>query len=298
MRVEECEVEAVEEAASDEGSMLARLDDVIRCKAPFHTQVDKAADLLRSHRELLDNPRGNFRILDGLIEHIESKIFFASDAERLMLDLRKEGDEIKLLNDAYCAWETALEQIFSWRLCNGGASSLHDYRLNNRFQRLLKRETSMLRSRSPKRALFIGSGPFPISAIWLHRILGVPVDGLDVSADAVKVSRDLIDELGLGRSIRVLHEDNASYDVGDYDVIIIALLAKPKLAILDNIYETAKDDCEVICRTSVGPRKVIYEPTVICAEMVSRFTIEDARIVDGNSDDTISSLLLKKSIRR
>jgi len=296
MRIEMCEIDASEDIGSGDESVRTKLNSVLRCKAPFHIHVDKAAELVRTHRELIDNPHANFQLLDTLIEHIESKIFFASNAERLMLELRRDRGDLKLLNEAYCAWETTLEKIFSRRLCNGAASSLHDYRLNNRFQRLLKRETSMLRSSSPKRALFVGSGPFPISAIWLHRILGIPVDGLDVSEDAIIVSRELIGKLGLGDSIRVIHQDSASYDVGAYDVIVIALLAKPKVAILENIHKSAKDDCEIICRTSFGPRTVIYEPTIMSDEMISKFTIEDAWIVEGHSDDTISSLLLRKSL--
>ncbi|HZP66536.1 MAG TPA: nicotianamine synthase family protein [Rudaea sp.] len=296
MQTELCEVDNVDDAVAERGTAGATLETVLRCTSSFHVNVDKAAAVIRANRQLLEHPRQNFAVLDPLISHIESKIFFANAADELVFNLKHNRESVKLLNDAYCAWETALEQIFSKRICLDDANSLNDYRLNSRFQRLLKRETSMLRGRQHKRALFIGSGPFPISSIWLHRLLGIPVDGLDHSFDAVQRSREMLEKLGLDRSISVIHETSHSYDVSAYDVILIALLAKPKMAILENIYASAKDDCEIVCRTSFGLRSVIYEPTVMSPDMLERFSIEDARIISGSSDDTISSLLLKKVV--
>lgn len=275
-----------------------QLDGLLGSKSPLHIHIDQLAGLIRRNRGLVNEPRRNFLILDSLIENLEHRIFHASDADKLMLDLYQNLDNVKLLNDAYCAWETALEQIFSLRMRSEADWFLQDYRLNNRFQRLLQRETSMLRNKQPQRALFIGSGPFPISAIWLHRILRIPVDGLDIVKDAVDGSRELLDKLKLSSAINILHESSESYDVSAYDVIIVALLAKPKLAILNNIFRSAKADCEVICRTSFGARGVIYEPTVLTQDILQKFTVEDTRVVAGNSDDTISSLLLKKSVAR
>jgi hypothetical protein len=288
-----CEVETFEDDVQTRTSLQAELEEVIRCRSPFHVNVEKIAGLLRAIRGLIDDPRTSFAELDALIEHVEARIFFASPAEELAFNVKNRHENVRLINDAYCSWETALEQIFVERLLRGDANSLNDYRLNKRFQRLLKRETSLLRGRHPKRALFIGSGPFPISAIWLHQMLGIPVDGLDVSLDAVERSRELIDRLELSDSIRIIHEPLQHYDVSSYDVILVALLAKPKAAILDNIRNTARPDCEIICRTSFGLRSVIYEPTKVCNEMLERFHIEDARIISGSGDDTISSLLLK-----
>lgn len=286
------EVEDYESVAATPSSLQDELGDVTRCRLPLHVNIKRTASILRANPQLISVPHENFSALDQLIEHIEARIFFASEAEELAFNALNNHDNARIINSAYCAWETELEKIFVERLCQG-ATSLHDYRLNKRFQRLLRRETSLLRNREPKRALFIGSGPFPISAIWLHRIMGIPVDGLDVSLDAAERSRDLIGRLDLSDSIRIIHEESRSYDVSSYDVIMVALLAKPKREILENICNSAKRDCEIVCRTSFGLRSVIYEPTIVSSELLNRFSIEDARIVSGSGDDTISSLLLK-----
>jgi hypothetical protein len=269
------------------------IDELVRCTSSFHESVGKAVQIIREYPMLVSEARDHFHLLDPLIEYLEAKVFLANDVDQLLFGLGYGRDEMELLNNAYCAWETALEQIFVERLC-AGISSLSDYRLNNRFQRLLKREISMLRHRTHRRALFIGSGPFPISAVWLHRYLGIAVDGLDLSVDAVERSRGLIAKLDLKGVINIIHEDSPHYDVSAYDVIIIALLAKPKKLILDNIHASAKPDCEVICRTSSGLRSVLYEPTLISAEILDKFAIGDARVISGTADDTISSLLLNR----
>ncbi len=150
----------------------------------------------------------------------------------------------------------------------------------------------MLETR-PKRVLFIGSGPFPLSAIWLNRILGVSVDGIDVAPAAVRESSSLMASLGLENIIGLRHEPERSYDVSEYDLIVIALLAKPKEQILENIHRTARKDCTVICRTSFGLRSLLYEPTFVSHALLEKFSIQDMRLVQGAADDTVSSLRLR-----
>jgi hypothetical protein len=283
----------VDERVGPTSDCEATIKALVRCTSSLHEGVGKAVQIIRENPLLINRAEEHFHLLDPLIEYLEAKVFLANDVDQLLFGLGYGRDDMELLNNAYCAWETALEQNFVERLC-AGTSSLSDYRLNNRFQRLLKRETSMLRQRNHRRALFIGSGPFPISAVWLHRYLGITVDGLDLSSDAVERSRGLIAKLGLEGSINIIHEDSPHYDVSAYDVIIIALLAKPKKVNLDNIYASAKPDCEVICRTSSGPRSVLYEPTPISPEILSKYSVRDARVISGAADDTISSLLLTR----
>lgn len=270
----------------------AAISALAGCTSSFHEGICNVLEIIRQNPQLIREAETNFHLLDPLVEYLETKVFLANDVDQLLFGPGYSRDDMQSLNNAYCAWETALENIFVERLC-AGFISLSDYRLNRRFQRLLKREISMLSERRHRRALFIGSGPFPISAIWLNKYLGIVVDGLDLSIEAVERSRNLIAVLNLEGSINIIHEESRHYDVGAYDVIIIALLAKPKKVILDNIGASARPDCEVICRTSSGLRSVLYEPMQISLEMLEKYSIADARVVSGANDDTISSLLLR-----
>ncbi|VEL98337.1 nicotianamine synthase-like protein [Alteromonas sp. 76-1] len=261
----------------------------------FDLHIEAAANIIQSNKELVAEPIENFAVLDGLIDHVERKIFNASYADEVTYGVQGSLENEEILNNAYCAWETALEEIFVDKIHSGQVKSFRDYPLNTRFQRLLQRETSMLKGEKISKALFIGSGPLPISAIWLHNYLGIDIDCIDVCEHAINCSKVLLDMFDLKYKINVIHQPNPQYDVSEYDVIIIALLAKPKDEILNNIFNTMSDACEVICRTSFGLRKVIYEPAVASKYMLDKFDIHDVKVADGNSDDTISSMLLKKT---
>ncbi|CBA16950.1 hypothetical protein XACN24_12055 [Xanthomonas albilineans] len=270
------------------------LRTILRCNSPLQQFICTVADFLNSQRSESGHTSVQFHELDLLMEHVESRIFYATEVDELVFGLRRETPHDKVLQEAYCLWETTLERNFVSRLCGGSATAVSDYRLAGRLQRLVRREVSMLRTQ-PERILFIGSGPLPLSAIWFSRILDVHVDGIDISKSAVEESSTLIKVLGLDRSIRIIHRNAVDYDVSNYDMIVIALLAKPKQLLLDNIARTARSDCTIVCRTSFGLRSLIYEPTFFSSAILDNFDIEDIRLVKGASDDTVSSL--KLSIR-
>ncbi|MCC4597248.1 hypothetical protein NRY95_03195 [Xanthomonas campestris pv. phormiicola] len=267
------------------------LESVLRSKASMQQFICNVADFLREQRGEAGYTAMPFHVLDFLMESVESRIFYATEVEELIFGIKREMPHHGILQEAYCVWETTLERNFVARLCAGSATAISDYRLANRLQRLVRREVSMLRSH-PQRMLFIGSGPLPLSAIWFNRILGVHVDGVDISSAAVEQSSALIKMLGLDRSIRILHRNAVDYDVSGYDMIVIALLAKPKQLLLDNIARTARSDCTIVCRTSFGLRSLIYEPTFVSPAILENFDIEDMRLVKGAGDDTVSSLRL------
>ncbi|MBA6257674.1 MULTISPECIES: nicotianamine synthase family protein [unclassified Colwellia] len=244
---------------------------------------------------MTEDPELNFDVLNRLVNHLEHKIFQATEVDESNYYKNIDLVEKKLIHNAYCAWETALENQFVTDLNSGKAFCYQQYILNKRFERLLCRETSMLKGKNIKKALFIGSGPVPISAIWLNHYLQVPVDGIDICSKSIDFSTKLINQLDLSDQINLMHQPNGNYDVSEYDVIIIALLAKPKSLILDNIYKTMNENCEIICRTSFGLRHILYEATSVSLDLHDKFSIDDTRVVIGKGEDTISSLLLGKT---
>lgn len=249
-------------------------------------------DYLRSMLRSIENAT-EFRDLDRYIHELEEWIFLADEqgidysyvlTNFSQLDLQK-------FNDAYCEWESELERLFTESLLSGDCSSLNEYRLSARFERLLKREVSLLTVKNPKRALLIGSGPFPISGIYLQRMLGIPVDCLDNQPASVAQSRHLIKEMAL-EGLEVILDDGCSVDASAYDVVLVALLSKPKPEILKNLYCKSNDHCQVICRTSHGFRRLVYETTDL-KNHHSHYYITGRRNVEGPGD-TISSALLQK----
>ncbi len=197
-------------------------------------------------------------------------------------------------NKAYCEWETQLEHLFAEGVLRGDMESYHRYPLCDRFGRLLSREVDLV-SCKPRRTLFIGSGPFPISAIWLNKIAGTPTDCVDHNPEAVECSRRTLRALSLSDVIRVHLGDGETVDLADYDLILIALLAKPKQRILEHIHRAARPDCRVICRTSHGLRTLLYQPTDLDQDVKTRFQVTGEAIVRGEQPDTISSIALRRA---
>jgi hypothetical protein len=247
-----------------------------------------------SLRHLINTTATNiwrFSDLDPHIAALEQMIFTLDDhgltANMFLASLSYA--QVALQQVAYCKWETELEHRFVHAL--KPSSTIDDYALGARFRRLLEREVSLISvGGRPERLLFIGSGPFPISAILAHEYLGVQVDCVEVDRVAVAQSRRLLDDLRLSESIRVLHVDGNGVDASAYDAVLIALLAKPKHEILAGIAATARPDCRVICRTSEGLRVLVYEPMRLDRDLQSH-QVCDKRLAIAEGD-TISSLLL------
>lgn len=202
------------------------------------------------------------------------------------------ADELEYLNNLYCLWETQLEKRFVHFLSCGMAKHYLDYPLYARFERLIDREVSLLEGYMPKRVLFMGSGPMPITALCLKDRIGVPLDCLERNSDAIEDSRIVMRKLGCEGQIDIYQGYGEDVDVAAYDVILIALLAKPKKAILENILRTCQDDVRIICRTSDGSRSVFYEPTHEGAIPADLKRVGHAR---AGIDDTISSWLLRRA---
>lgn len=230
--------------------------------------------------------------LDRLITRLEQCIFNASPSLHEEIQKQFTFQEIACLNEGYQAWETILEKLFVEQVETGHMDTFKHYRLTSRFERLISREVSMLSGKPVRNALFIGSGPVPISAIWMHKMLQAPIDCLDIDEMAIDASKAFLKNVGLENRLQVIHEASSEYDVSKYDVIVIALLAKPKQEILANISQSMGVNCQVICRTSHGLRNLLYEPTLVTREILGDFSIKEQRIINGESDDTISSLLL------
>lgn len=205
-----------------------------------------------------------------------------------------ESDELSILNKLYCLWETLLEKRFVQFLDNDVVKHYLDYPLYARFERLIEREVNLLNGYKPKRLLFIGSGPMPITALCLQHRLKTQIDCLERYPEAVSESKLVMKKLRMEGAINVFQGLGEDHDMSQYDVILVALLAKPKKAILQNILQHSNDDVRIICRTSDNSRHVFYEPTLENA-IPPPFVVK--AFAPADVDDTISSVLLRKELQ-
>lgn len=252
------------------------------------TKVD---ELYKTVAYIATNRKLSFEEMDVAITRLERQVFAFDDvrqdiAEGLLASI--PGTTKKLLVDAYCEWETDLENRFADSIVNGEASRINEYKLYDRFFHLLSKEIRLLKDHRYEKILFIGSGPFPITAILLAILTGRHVDCLDKNEQSAETSRKVLEKLGMSDKITVYAGDGSTFPVEQYDVILNALLAKPKASIMKNVRRHGKTCVRTLCRTSFGLRELIYESTPRIA--VTGFD-EMNRQVAGN-DDTISTYLL------
>jgi len=244
---------------------------------------------LRQHLDQTRHRLWRFKELDAHVRFLEETIF-SLDGQQLVSEMFLSGlapELIALHQLAYCRWETELEHRFVESL--NASPSIDNYALAQRFRRLIAHEVDLLRAPVPKRLLFIGSGPVPISAILYNEMLGIRVDCVDADIAAVDQSRELLKRLSLSNQVHVHRSDGAEVDASCYDAVVIALLAKPKSDILSQLARSVRPDCQIICRTSQGLRVLVYEPMDVETDLV-HFRIVDQR--HAQKGDTISSLKL------
>lgn len=247
---------------------------------------------IRALTDAIRDDENSFSMLHENIMKLEDLVFKEPDDSPAMLITQSEltPAEYTYLNNAYCRWETEIEFRFSEAILAGEETDFKQYLLSDRFDKLIRRELKLLTGGPPpERILFIGSGPLPISAFYLHHLTGKRIDCLDRDQAAVEVSRRVIDKLGLNDALRVFNGVGESFNLADYDLIVIALLAKPKRRILRNVRKHSAPGCRILCRTSYGLRRLVYEPTP--EDVLLGFDITQKQVAEG--EQTISTLLLE-----
>src|SRR5207249_1934441 len=80
----------------------------------------------------------------------------------------------------------------------------------------------------------------------------------DVSEEAIKTSKQVIEKLGLSDKVKVINAAGQEGDTAAYDVVVIALLAQPKDKIAWNIKWKSSENTPVIVRYAEGDRRVFY----------------------------------------
>jgi len=194
------------------------------------------------------------------------------------------------LQSKYEIYETNLERNYVEIITKNELLLPDNYPMYKRFRALIKKEINLARIDKEDKVLFIGSGPFPISAILLNKIAGCIVDCYEKKKKSADISREVISRLRLEDQIRIIKHKGEYLNNDRYSVVIIALLAKPKKEIIARISRKLPENIRVICRTSHGIRQAFYEPTD--SRTLGSFQIIATKYARGNQ--TVSSLLLKK----
>jgi nicotianamine synthase len=129
--------------------------------------------------------------------------------------------------------------------------------------RLERHAVTGLTSAPPRRVLFIGSGPLPLTSLMLAQRHGCRVDNLDLEPEAARLGAALADAVGtggLGFHAGDVLED--PLDLRGYDLVYLAALAGldpgAKTRLLDHLGRRLRPGTVVLARSAHSLRGLLY----------------------------------------
>lgn len=160
--------------------------------------------------------------------------------------------------------EYELERTWSRRIAEhdvprGAAGRFPDVENYGRIAAMEHAGLRAIGSQAPRRAVLVGGGPLPLSALCLagHGWRGTVVDRDPVAVDR---ARDLVS--ALGADITVRHADGTDLDYAGYDLVHVAALVGDATdgGVFDRIAETADPGTVLLARSAEGRVRLLYPP--------------------------------------
>lgn len=114
---------------------------------------------------------------------------------------------------------------------------------------------------------FIGCGPLPVTLLLLSKLYGIRCIGIDKDPEAVALSKSCVKQFGLEKEISIIFGDETALSRIEWDSVLIAGLAEPKIRIFRNLYSIIrkkklelKKPISVCYRNYTGMRQLLYRP--------------------------------------
>lgn len=232
------------------------------------------------------------------IEHVAMCDLMSADEEEAIITDPRVVAKLSSCQSVFCALETAIERSMAEVARLGGAGMIWaDDNVSQhyiaRYEYLARQEIDLAGIRAHERALFIGSGPLPITAFEYVRQCGCTVDCLDFVPEAIECSRQITERLGLADRVRCFQTRGEMHDPSQYDVILVGVLALPKQAIVNHLDAGVKRNCRVMCRTTYGLRQLIYQSASFDGRELRRLAPRGRSVARG--ERVISAELLTVS---
>ncbi|MFH1522521.1 MAG: nicotianamine synthase family protein [Patescibacteria group bacterium] len=154
-----------------------------------------------------------------------------------------------------------------------------------------EKEIELSKINKESHVFFIGSGPFPWTAISYAKSTGCKVTCIDKDSEAVNISRRLIKTLKLYSQIDIACTGAQDFNYYLATHVVIAAMVHSKVAVLKKVKETSKHNLKIILRSSFGLYFFIFE-------RIDRDILKDFKIINtisvGENSELISYILSKK----
>ncbi|MBW2109234.1 MAG: class I SAM-dependent methyltransferase [Deltaproteobacteria bacterium] len=200
-----------------------------------------------------------YQLLDDLVhmdagEHLADLILNDPDIQHELPIIRSYYRRFFRIHETHLAMEL-LKSTDPWE-------TLKTFPLYSRYVTLVRNQVKAMDVDPGVRLAFIGSGPVPITLILMSHLYGLASVGLDSSSQAVEVSKNVVECLGLAKEIEIVHGNHCQLKQHHWDVVLVSALAEPKARIFQSLREILRERGNglVIFRTYTGMRAVLYEP--------------------------------------
>jgi len=232
-------------------------------------------------------------ILDEIeiIAHDETIDF---DSAKHILDDEKMNRALQLIREFYLYIGARLETNNALEIIESDDpnATLDTFHFYERYNGLLTNESKLAHWHEDKTFVFIGSGPLPLTLILFRQKFGCKCIGIEIQEDVAKLSRQVIERLGLDDGIEILVGDETLLKDIDFDILMVAAFAEPKDRVFSNVWEIVDEKTPVLVRTYSGMRAILYAP--LTDTILRGFHKEVMLLPIGNSNNT--SVLLRKII--
>jgi len=197
----------------------------------------------------------------------------------------------------FSALETVIENSFAALTLGGGeaVTRLTDGITENylvRYEELARSEIALAGITAADRVRFVGSGPFPITAIEYVRQTGCTVECVDFVPAAIDTSCEVLARLGLSGAIACRQARGEDLPAPECTVVLVGVLARPKQRIFEILEATCPPGGRIVARTTFGLRSLIYPPAEVEEERLPDLRRVARHVARG--DQVISSHLYRE----
>ncbi len=114
--------------------------------------------------------------------------------------------------------------------------------------KVVEREIRMADITHTDKVINIGCGAIPFTAVILASRTGARVKAVDYDPRAVQCARQCVAAMGLAEQISVYQERGETTEADGFTAAVVALQARPKRAIIDNLRQKGASGIKIIAR--------------------------------------------------
>lgn len=244
---------------------------------------------LKSHRTL---SQSNIKKSMLILESIFSDPGLSLRELEELIKYNKENNLLSLFQKTYEIYEINLEKEFAKSFIKGknndGRNKIKKYRFYDGYFTAVKKEVRLAKISANDKVSFIGSGPMPMTPILLYELTSVNVDCIEKDKQSIELSKKVIEKLAYNQHIKIKHKNALREDFSKYNVIVLAVMTKPKAELMKRIWNQVLLGTRIVYRLPSIARQAYYEDS---SEVLNNYIEFEKKRIIGKGTSTLVLLV-------